>query len=103
MAKRSERSDSRSRADQNELTVPYHPRDVWKDFHASPARFRVAVAHRRAGKTVAFINEAILKAHRCDRIKPHFGYIAPYLRQAKSIAWDALKLYCAGLPGVRFS
>src|SRR5207244_3390913 len=35
--------------------------------------------------------------------KPHFGYIAPYLRQAKSIAWDALKLYCADIPDVRFT
>src|SRR5207245_957897 len=66
-------------------------------------RFRVAVAHRRAGKTVAFLNEAILKAYRCDLVKPHFGYIAPYLRQAKSIAWECLKLYCADIPGVRFN
>jgi hypothetical protein len=76
---------------------------VWRPFHASDARWRVAVAHRRAGKTVAFVNEAIRAALTCARPGPRFGYVAPYLGQAKAIAWDYVKRYAAPVPGVGFN
>lgn len=52
---------------------------------------------------MAFINEAIRAALTCERPNPRFGYIAPLLGQAKSVAWDYVKHYCAPLPGVRFN
>lgn len=84
------------------IEIPYGPREVWKPFHDSTARFRVAVAHRRAGKTVACVNDAIRGAIVCSRPAPRFGYIAPLLGQAKAIAWDYLKQYTRPIPGVSF-
>lgn len=49
------------------------------------------VAHRRAGKTVAAINDIIRAAITCKSPMPLFGYVAPYRSQAKSVAWDYLK------------
>lgn len=63
----------------------------------------MAVAHRRAGKTVAFINEAIKGALTCSLPNPRFGYVAPLLSQAKSVAWDYVKHYCSPIPGVTFN
>jgi hypothetical protein len=34
---------------------------------------------------------------------PLFGYIAPFLTQARAVAWDRLKYYGRGLPEVRIS
>lgn len=51
------------------------------------------VAHRRAGKTVAAINDLIRAAITCKSPMPLFGYVAPYRSQAKSVAWDYLKYF----------
>lgn len=58
------------------------------------------MAHRRAGKTVAAINELIKAALTCDRPEPRFAYLAPYYAQAKDVAWGYLKRYTAPIPGV---
>lgn len=86
-----------------EVVIPYLPRDQWLGFHSATDRWRVAVAHRRAGKTVALVNEAIKGALTCSLPDPRFGYVAPYLSQAKAIAWDYVKRYCAPIPGVKFN
>lgn len=86
-----------------EVTIPYFPREIWRSFHSSKARWRVAVAHRRAGKTVAPLNEAIKGALTCPLPNPRFGYVAPLLSQAKSIAWDYVRLYAGAVPGVKFN
>lgn len=86
-----------------EVVVPYLPRTVWRAFHNSPARWRVAVAHRRAGKTVALINECIKGAMTCSLPSPRFSYIAPFLNQSKAIAWDYLKHYAGAIPGTSFN
>src|SRR5258706_117124 len=83
--------------------IDYTPREIWRPFHASTARFRVVVAHRRAGKTVAFLHELQRAAIRCDKPAPRLAYIAPYLGQAKAIAWDCLKGFASEIPGTRFS
>jgi len=54
------------------------------------ARFGVAVAHRRAGKTVAAIQRLILAALQCDKPRPRLAYIASTYGQAKRVAWDYL-------------
>ena len=51
------------------------------------------VAHRRAGKTVACINDLIRRAFVDDKVNGRYAYIAPYYSQAKSIAWDYLLRY----------
>ena len=62
----------------------------------------MVVAHRRAGKTVAAINGLIRKALTCERPDPRCAYVAPHLGQAKAVAWDYVKRFCAPIPGVRF-
>lgn len=86
-----------------EVVIPYLPRRVWLPFHNSSQRWRVAVAHRRAGKTVALINECIRGALTCTLPNPRFSYIAPFLNQSKAIAWDYLKHYAGAIPGTSFN
>ena len=49
------------------------------------------VFHRRAGKTVACVNELITRALYSKKKRPRYAYIAPQLKQAKKIAWEYLK------------
>ena len=53
-------------------------------------RWAVAVAHRRAGKTVACVNDLITRAATCPYRNGRYAYIAPQLNQAKDIAWTYL-------------
>lgn len=95
-----QRSDSRP---VREIVIPYLPRAVWIPFHNSPKRWRLNVAHRRGGKTVAMINECLKGAITCERPNPRFSYIAPFLNQSKAIAWDYLKHYASAIPGTVFN
>jgi len=52
------------------------------------------VAHRRCGKTVACVNDIVVKAIRNRKKHPRYGYIAPTYRQGKEIAWLYLKDAC---------
>ena len=72
----------------------YKPRWYFRDFHRRRQRWSVMVAHRRAGKTVAAVNDLIEKASYNTRENPRYAYIAPLLRQAKDIAWQYLKDAC---------
>jgi phage terminase large subunit len=71
----------------------YKPRDAFMPFHTRSQRWACIVAHRRAGKTVACINEILTRALATKKQKARYAYIAPYYRQAKTIAWDYLKQY----------
>ena len=82
-----------------EITIPYAPRKQFLPYHDRDKRFSVLVAHRRAGKTVACVNELIKGALSCQRDKPRFAYIAPLFKQAKDVAWEYLKEYTAVIPG----
>ena len=61
------------------------------------------MAHRRAGKTVAMLNDLIDAALRCPLTSPRFAYVAPFYAQAKDIAWGYLKHYTAAIPGASFN
>lgn len=76
-----------------ERVIPYAPRSVFLPYHNRKERWAVLVAHRRAGKTVACVNDTIKKA--VELSKPHgrYAYVAPFLAQAKEVAWDYLKRY----------
>jgi phage terminase large subunit len=82
-----------------EIVIPYAPRPQFVAFHARKERFAVGVAHRRAGKTVACINDLIRGALTCRKANPRFAYLAPLFKQAKSVAWDYLKHYALPVPG----
>ena len=73
--------------------LKYRPRAVFEDFHKRKERWAIVVAHRRAGKTVACINDLIVKASLEGKPNARYAYIAPYHSQAKSIAWDYLMRY----------
>ena len=61
------------------------------------------VCHRRAGKTVACINDLLRRALTTERDDWRGAYIAPYYGQAKDVAWGYLKKYAGVVPGVQFS
>lgn len=75
------------------IESPYSPRRAFLGLHERGQRWGIAVAHRRAGKTVACVNELIKAAATCDKASPRFAYIAPQLNQAKDIAWAYLLEY----------
>jgi len=75
------------------IELPYSPRKQFREFHGRTARWACLVAHRRAGKTVAAINDLIRAAITCKSPMPLFGYVAPFRSQAKSVAWDYLKYF----------
>lgn len=56
-------------------------------------RFGVLVCHRRWGKTLLAISTLIDSAIRFQGKDGRFGYVAPYLKQAKQIAWLYLLRY----------
>ena len=66
-------------------------------FHTRHQRFGCMVAHRRAGKTVACVNELVTRALYSKKKRPRYAYIAPQLKQAKKIAWEYLKEYTQGV------
>jgi phage terminase large subunit len=70
-------------------------------YHESTKRWRVLVAHRRAGKTVATINQLIRAALTCDKPEPRCAYVAPLFKQAKDVAWTYLKRFTAPIPGAQ--
>ena len=73
----------------------YRPREFFRAFHSRGQRWAILVAHRRAGKTVAVVNDLIEKASYNTRPDPRYAYIAPFLKQAKDIAWTYLKNFSA--------
>ena len=73
------------------IQLAYTPREQFVDFHQRDQRFAAMVVHRRAGKTVAAINDLVIKAIRSTKHNPQYAYVAPYYSQAKSIAWTYLK------------
>ena len=71
-----------------------HPmrRWQWECARESEAfRFFVLVLHRRAGKTELILKKLIDASIKCQLPSPLFFYVAPYLKQAKVIAWIRLK------------
>lgn len=81
----------------NEIRVNYEPRPQFLPFHLRKTRFACLVAHRRAGKTVACVNELVARALYSKKKRPRYAYIGPLLKQAKKIAWEYLKEYTSGL------
>ncbi len=85
------------------ITIPYAPRDQFLPFHNRTQRYAAIVAHRRAGKTVACVNDLIKAALTCERDEPRFAYLAPYYTQAKDVAWNYIRRFSAVIPGMSFN
>jgi hypothetical protein len=71
--------------------LDYQPRAWQRECHVRRRRFTVLALHRRAGKTELAIMELIDKALKCKQELGFYVYVAPFLRQAKAIAWARLK------------
>ena len=96
---RRDRQRHRQGAEDPQALVPYRPRPAFEPYHARAQRWAIMVCHRRAGKTVATINDLILRIGHCKRKNPRGAYIAPLHKQAKDAAWDYLKDYGLTIPG----
>ena len=82
--------------------IPYCPRPLQWRFHEERTRFCVLLCHRRFGKTVAAVNDLIREALRRGREDWRAAYAAPFLGQAKAVAWDYCKHFAGAVPGTRF-
>lgn len=86
---------------QRRVIIPYKPRLVFAPYHGASQRWRVIVAHRRAGKTVACINQLIRTAMECKLPEPRCAYVAPLYKQSKDVAWTYLKRFTQVIPGAQ--
>jgi phage terminase large subunit len=77
------------------IVLPYKPREQFLVYHDRAERFAAIVAHRRAGKTVATINDTIKRAIMLALPYGRYAYVAPFLSQAKEVAWEYLKRFSA--------
>lgn len=79
------------------VVIPYTPRPAFVPFHERRQRWAVIVAHRRAGKTVATVNDLIRRAIQDGKPNGRYAYIAPLYSQAKQVAWDYLRRFAEPL------
>lgn len=86
-----------------EITINYKPRKHAEAYHDRTERFAVLVAHRRFGKTVAAINDLIRACFAVDKKDVRVAYIAPYLSQAKAVAWDYALEYTIDIPDIKIN
>ena len=84
-----------------DISTGYHPRPLQLEIHRKRKRFTVLAIHRRFGKTVLAVNELIDAALKCKLHNPRMAYIAPYYKQAKSVAWAYLKDFCYNIPNIK--
>lgn len=81
------------------MRITIEARKQFEGLLTTDKRWSVVVAHRRAGKTVACIQKLIAAVHQAKGTRPRFAYIAPFLKQAKTVAWDYLKTAARQIPG----
>jgi hypothetical protein len=87
------------------IIIPYQPRPLQLELHLQleAHRWAVLVIHRRFGKTYMLLNHIIKDALTNTNPNPRYAYVAPFLKQAKLMAWDYLKRFCDPIPGRVFS
>ncbi len=81
----------------------YQPRKQFQPFHGRSNRWALIVAHRRAGKTVAVLNDMVIRALRTQKQDAFYAYLAPYYGQAKQASWTYLKKAIRTIPGCKVS
>ena len=94
-----------AKVDDNWEVIEHHykPRDLMREFHNRKERFAIIVAHRRFGKTVAAVNDLIQSCFEIDQPNVRVAYIAPYLSQAKAVAWDYALEYTRDIPFIKIN
>ncbi|MEI6475203.1 MAG: hypothetical protein WCO75_07400, partial [Planctomycetota bacterium] len=60
------------------IVIPYAPRAAFMPFHQRSQRWAVMVCHRRAGKTVACINDLLRSALTTTKQEWRGAYVAPF-------------------------
>ncbi len=85
------------------INLHFKARDIFLPYLNRKERWACVVAHRRAGKTVACVQDLTRSAIQNTGREPRYAYIAPTYAQAKDVAWSYLKEYTADLPGVNQS
>jgi hypothetical protein len=74
--------------------IDYWPREPFWPFHERKQRWAILVCHRRAGKTVASINDLIGRALEKSPLKNRrYAAIYPLRNQAKDAVWKYLRDY----------
>lgn len=83
------------------VTIPYVYRNAFLPFHQRKERDAVMVCHRRAGKTVALVNDLQLRALDNKRVypPPRYAFFYPSRVRAKDIAWPYMKHFSSTIPG----
>lgn len=89
--------------DEADIVHNYAPRVQFVPFHQRSKRWSTLVCHRRAGKTVAAVNDIVARANYSRKKNSRYAYLAPFYRQAKEIAWTYLKEATANGMAVRVS
>ena len=89
---------TQSRRPLSRASSTYIPREQFLEFHNRRQRWATLVTHRRAGKTVALVNDVLLRAQVAAATQdfppdPQYAYIGPTYKQSKRIAWNYLKRY----------
>lgn len=79
------------------IDLKYNPRQWQRECHLQRKRFTVLALHRRAGKTELALRQLLDSALRCQEELGLYFYVAPLLKQAKTIAWARLKQIVAPL------
>ena len=87
------------------MKIRIRPREAFRRYLNRKERWSCIVAHRRAGKTVAVIQDLLLRSLTYKRKGPptRYAYVAPTRDQAKDIAWGYLKSYVSKIPGVEIN
>jgi phage terminase large subunit len=79
--------------DEKRVKIAYRPREQFRSFHNRKQRWSVLVCHRRAGKTVATLNDLIRGAVNECKPEGRYALIFPQRNQAKDTAWRYLRRY----------
>lgn len=83
------------------IDTGYRPHEFQLRAHHSLRRFSVLCCHRRWGKTYMAVNVLVDAAVRTRKEAARFGYVAPFLKQAKQVAWDYLRRFALKIPGAK--
>ena len=71
--------------------MEYQPRPQFIPLHNRTQRWAAVNTHRRAGKTVALVNDIVFGALECRLHRPQLAYLGPTYAQSKRIAWQYIK------------
>jgi len=86
-----------SQMDEKRVKIKYRPREQFRSLHSRKQRWSVLVCHRRAGKTVATLNDLIRGAVNECKPEGRYAFIFPQRNQAKDTAWHYLRRYAEPL------